>query len=189
MKQDRAVILARAILGIILGSVLAALVASTLNAQTCDSPPQLLRKGDTLVSKCDSLILIHAGRLRLALNFERNKNAALVRINTDKDKAVKALVNAYENRISNLQKQVETIEGAYQAAIDQHRETLYESRISTAKIEGSLEGLSLQLKTATDGAEMERYAAKRLLLKRSLIWGSVGVGIGAIFTTILFLGI
>lgn len=164
-------------------------ISSQLSAQTCDVPPRLLRKGDTLVANCDSLIIIPAGRLRLALNFERNKNAALVRINTDKDKAVKALVNAYENRISNLTKQAETIEGAYQAAINQHRETLYESRISTAKIEGTLEGLSLQLKAANDARELEQHTAKRLLLKRSLIWGSVGVGIGAIFTTILILGI
>lgn len=185
MKRDRAAILARAILGIILGSVLAALVASNLNAQTCDSPPRLLHKNDTVVLKCDSLILIHAGRLRLALNFERNKNAALVRINIDKDRAVKELVKTYENRIANLQKQVETIEGAYQAAIDQHRETLYESRISTAKIEGSLDGLSLQLKAANDARELEQHAAKRLLLKRSLTFGGIGVGVGAILTALI----
>ncbi len=164
-------------------------ILAQLSAQTCDSPPRLLRKGDTLVANCDSLILIHAGRLRLALNFERNKNAALVRINTDKDKAVKALVNAYENRISNLQKQVETLETGYEVAIDTARRALYDARISTEQVKGTVTLLQYQIKSAVDGAEMERYAAKRLLLKRSLIWGSVGVGIGSIFTTILFLAI
>lgn len=164
-------------------------VPSISHAQTCDSPPRLLRKGETLVANCDSLVLIPAGRLRLALNFERNKNAALVRINTDKDKAVKALVTTYENRIANLQKQVETLETSYEVAIDTARRALYDARISTEQIKGTVTLLQYQIKSAVDVAEMERYAAKRLLLKRSLIWGSVGVGIGAIFTTILFLGI
>lgn len=161
-------------------------ILAQLSAQTCDGPPRLMRKGDTLVANCDSLILIPAGRLRLALNFERNKNAALVRINTDKDKAVKALVNAYENRISNLTKQVETLETGYEAAIDQHRETLYEARISTSKIANSVSQLKIELATAKATAQTEKDDAKTLLWKRSLIWGSVGVGIGGILTTLIF---
>lgn len=157
------------------------------NAQTpCATYLSHPAKGDTIIVPCDSLTLIATPYLRSAIAFERQKNAALVRLNIDKDRAVKELVKTYENQISNYKLQVETLEVAYRKAVDQHRETLYNLRIGTAKIEGTVDGLALQLKSANDARELERNAAKKLLWKRSLTFGGIGVGFGGILTTLIF---
>lgn len=155
-------------------------------AQTCNEPARMIHKGDTVVAACDSLVIIPAHKLRLELNYERSKNASLIRLNTDKDRAVKSLVLTYENQITNYKKQVETLESAYRQAVEQSSKTLYDARIVAAKNEVYIGRIEQDLKAAKDAAELERHAAKQLLWKRSLMFGGIGIGVGGILTALIF---
>lgn len=174
--------------------VLVAIFCQTCTAQTCGEPARLLRKGDTAVAACDSLILIPANALRLRLNLETKRANELIRISLEKDKAAKLIFGTFEARIANYQKQVEVVEIAYRTLLDTTRQKVFEAKVDIERIRGQVELLKFQLKTANDnlelatkGAELERAAAKGVLWKRSLIWGSVGVGVGGIITTFIFI--
>ena len=143
------------VIAIIILLAIAIITVEKCSAQNCaDYLQRAPVKGNTLIVPCDSLIIISKFQLSNAINFERQKNRALVSLSVDKISAVKKLINAYEAQQTTLNGQIKAyeircdyLEKTYRILVDTTLRYLNQSKESSDKLAVTLKRQQTILKS------------------------------------------